>query len=248
MKVLELILENAKFVLITIIMVMFMLLLRQCNSTKNAKDEIIRINNNTIALNDTIKNYKDKWGNSIGVIRGLTLKLDELSDSIEYERNKPPVTIISYITEIRDSLIFVPVVDSITMVDSTLLQRIAYVDTSEFNKSSRIVSFTMPVWSKDTIRVGETKLNLSQNIWLEASISKDRKSKEVYVHLKTDYPGVIFNDTQGILIQNDKELKKLAYSQRKQFGLGLQIGVGYSGRIMPYIGVGVHYSPKFLQW
>ena len=70
----------------------------------------------------------------------------------------------------------------------------------------------------------------------------------MFVHLKTDYPGVTFNDAQGILVQNDKQLKKFSYSQRKQFGLGIQVGVGYSDRIRPYIGIGLHYSPKFLQW
>ena len=133
--------------------------------------------------------------------------------------------------------------------DGTFLQSISFLDSSKFKKSSRVISFEIPVRSKDSIlRTGETKLNLSQDIWLGASISKDLKTKEVFVHLKTDYPGVTFNDAQGILVQNDKQLKKFSYSQRKQFGLGIQVGVGYSDHIRPYIGIGLHYSPKFLQW
>lgn len=250
MKILELVLQNTKIILCAVIMFLFMLLLRQCNSTRTAKEEVTRVTNNQLALNDTLVQYIDKNGILNGEIRGLHLKLDELDDTLQYEKNKPPITIIDYVTEIRDSIVFIPSIDTVIMQqDGTFLQSISFLDSSKFKKSSRVISFEIPVWSKDSIlRTGETKLNLSQDIWLEASISKDLKTKEVFVHLKTDYPGVTFNDAQGILVQNDKQLKKFSYSQRKQFGLGIQVGVGYSDRIRPYIGIGLHYSPKFLQW
>jgi len=250
MKVLELVLQNTKIILCAIIMFLFMLLLRQCNLAKTVKEEVTRITNNQLALNDTLVQYIDKNGILNGEIRGLHLKLDELDDTLRYEKNKPPITIIDYVTEIRDSIIFIPSIDTVIMQqDGTFLQNISFLDSSKFKRSSRVISFMIPVWSKDSIlRTGETKLNLSQDIWLEASISKDLKTKEVFVHLKTDYPGVTFNDAQGILVRNDKQLKKFSYSQRKQFGLGIQVGVGYSDRIRPYIGIGLHYSPKFLQW
>ena len=250
MKILELILQNTKIILCAVIMFLFMLLLRQCNSAKTVKEEVTRITNNQLALNDTLVQYVDKNGILNGEIRGLHLKLDELGDTLKYEKNKPPITIISYFTEIRDSIIFIPTIDAVIIQeDGTFLQNISFIDSSKFKRSSRIISFDMAILSNDSILgIKETNIKLNQNIWLEASILKDLKSKEIYVHLKTDYPGITFNDAKGILVQNDKQLKKLAYSQRKQFGLGIQIGVGYSGRILPYMGIGVHYSPKFLQW
>ena len=107
----------------------------------------------------------------------------------------------------------------------------------------------MPIFTKDSIiSTGSGKLNLNQDIWLEASILQNLKSKEVFVNLKTDYPGLTFNGAKGILIKRDEEFKAFSRSQRKEFGFGLQLGMGYSDRIRPYIGIGIQYSPKFLQW
>ncbi len=55
---------------------------------------------------------------------------------------------------------------------------------------------------------------------------------------------------RGILIdQNSKAFKDLQYQNRKTLGLGLQLGVGLSGNgVTPYVGVGLNYTPKFLQW
>ena len=108
MKVLELVLQNTKIILCAVIMFLFMLLLRQCNSTRTAKEEVTRVTNNQLALNDTRVQYIDKNGILNGEIRGLHLKLDELDDTLQYEKNKPPITIIDYVTEIRDSIVFIP--------------------------------------------------------------------------------------------------------------------------------------------
>lgn len=251
MKIIELILDNLKVILLAAIVILIMLLARQCESTKEAKSEITRITNNNLALNDTIKNYIDENGLLTGKIRGLHLKIDELGDSIQYEKNKPPVTVISYVTEIKDTIIIAPTIDTFMInPDGTFIHLVTFNDTATWGKSSRKVGFEMPVWLNDSaINTGKAELTLNQNIWLNAGIQQDVKTKEVFVELKTDYPGITFNDAQGILIKRDEAFKKFSREQRKQFGLGLHLGAGFNGdRIGPYIGIGVHYSPKFLQW
>jgi len=241
--------QNIKLTMAAIIVVLVMLLLRQCDSTKEAKGEITRMLNNNLALEDTLEHYIDENGLLNGEIRGLALKLYELDDKID--EDKPPVTIIQYVTEIRDSIIFQPSIDTVIMqADGTYTHKFTYTDTTFFfeSRSKRIIDFDMPLYTRDSIlRTGEVSLDLKQDIWLEASILQN-KNKEVFVNLKTDYPGVQFNNAQGILVENDKQLKKFSYSQRKQFGIGMHLGVGYSDKIRPYVGIGVHYSPKFLQW
>jgi hypothetical protein len=52
-----------------------------------------------------------------------------------------------------------------------------------------------------------------------------------------------------LIDQKGKAFKSLQYENRKTLGIGLQLGVGLSGNgIGPYVGIGLNYTPKFLQW
>ena len=44
--------------------------------------------------------------------------------------------------------------------------------------------------------------------------------------------------------------RDLQFKSRKSFGVGVQLGIGISGAnlISPYVGLGINYTPKFLQW
>ena len=65
-----------------VIVILIMLLFKQCDSTRVAKDEVNRITNNNIALSDTIKNYIDHNGILNGEIKGLHLKLSDPSQGL----------------------------------------------------------------------------------------------------------------------------------------------------------------------
>jgi hypothetical protein len=105
---------------------------------------------------------------------------------------------------------------------------------------------------KERLKFGKANIELKQNIWLSASISQDKKTKEVFVNVKSDYPNATFNNLKGILIdQNSKEYKALKNSYKKSFGLGVNLGMAYlptTNSFGPYVGVGISYTPKFLQW
>ena len=95
---------------------------------------------------------------------------------------------------------------------------------------------------------GSSVIDLKQNIWLEATLSRDKKTKEIFVKVKTDYPGTQFNGLQGIKLADDG-VQGLKMSMRKSLGLGVSIGVGSNGQnFFPYIGLGLNYTPKFLQF
>ncbi len=62
---------------------------------------------------------------------------------------------------------------------------------------------------------------------------------------------VTFNNTQGIMIdQNSPEFKNIQMKNRKPFGFGINMGMGITGEgnFGPYIGLGVSWNPKLLQW
>ena len=71
------------------------------------------------------------------------------------------------------------------------------------------------------------------------------------IQLTSDYPGTTFNSAQGIMIDTKSSaFKSLQMQNRKSFGLGLNLGMGVngSGDVGPYIGIGVSWNPKLLQW
>lgn len=220
------------------------MLLNKCEQEKEYQQEIQRIQNNNVALLDTIRNYMDSDGLYAADIRALNLKLDELGDSIAVDRSQPPVTITSQTTEIRET-IEVPafIYDTVTIVNTDTFYKQIYVErTDTFGKSNRFIEVTIPT---DGVVVADAIINLEQDIWVENRIEQNNKTGEVFFKMRTDYPGVTFNNASAILV-DPKQLVKV----RKSFGVGFQTGIGITttGQTRHYIGVGIHYSPKFLQW
>lgn len=230
--------------------ILLILLLRQCEATNKAKGEITRIENNYKAQQDTIRNYKNKWGNSAADIRALTLTLDEAKKELDFEKNRPPVTVIKFKTKIEERIVNVPVIVKDTVLgDFNSIATIA--SSNAWSKSSRSINVGLPYYIKeDSIRFGNAVIDLKQNIWLTASVLRDKKTKEVFVNLSTDYPGTTFNDAKGIMIDpKSPGILDIQYKSRKTVGIGLHIGYGIgSGGFSPYVGLGINYTPKFLQW
>jgi hypothetical protein len=246
--------KNTRMFLVGGMAVLVMLLLRQCNQTEAAKGEVTRFQNNLIAANDTIRNYVNMNGESVGEIKGLSLSLEELQDSLEYEKGRPPVTIIKYRTIIKESLVNVPVItkDTVTIQGNTRFKSIlSFTADSNWSKSSRSIDVNLPYSFADSLNFGTATIRLKQNIWLGATLSQDVTTKEIFIKLSSDYPGTIFNSAEGIMInRKSKEFKSLQIQNRKQFGIGLNIGIGVTGTggLTPYIGFGLSYNPKLLQW
>ena len=222
--------------------ILIILLMRQCDATKRAENETTRLKNNQVALLDTVHNYKDKYGHSVGEIRGLTLTRKEVKDSLEYQKGRPPVTVIKWKTKIVDHEVEVPVV----LTDNTINVK----SEKKWGKSFRSLNVDIPYKVDcDRLKTGTATIDLKQDIWLSASLSKDDITKEVFVQLKTDYPNVTFNNARGILIENPNILNSTNGTGKKTLGIGLHIGVGYGGAgFTPYVGVGLNYTPKFLQF
>ena len=242
--------KNTRMFLLGGIVVLCILLFRQCQATGEAKGEANRIDNNWKASLDTIENYIDKNGNAAAEIRALNLSLEEIEDQLEFEKGKPPLTVIKTETVIKEVIVEIPV----TVVDTVIgnfNSALTFSDTATWGKSFRKVGVFVPYELDGTyIDFGSATIDLNQNIFLSAALTRDSKTKELFVNLSTDYPGTTFNSAEGILIdQRGKAFKDLQYQNRKTLGLGLQLGVGLSSNgVSPYIGIGLNYTPKFLQW
>jgi hypothetical protein len=232
------------------LIILALLFLRQCEQTRKAEWETTRISNNWRASQDTIRNYVDKNSNSAAELRALTLTLEEAKKEIQYEKNRPPVTIIRYETQIVEKLVEIPVASVDTIIGNFNSAAVIASEAS-WGKSSRKIKTTVPYsFMEGKATFGEATIDLEQNIFLTASITRDRKTKEVFVNLSTDYPNTIFNSAQGIMIdQSSSGFRDLQLQNRKSLGIGLHLGVGLTGNgFGPYVGIGLNYTPKFLQW
>jgi hypothetical protein len=242
--------KNTRILIFIGFAVLFTLLVRQCEETRKAEWETTRISNNLKASQDTIRNYVDNNGNSAAEIRALTLTLDEANELLKFEKNKTPITIIEYKTKIVEKLTDVEVIKIDTILGSFTSAAIIKSSTA-WKNSSRTIKTTVPyLVLGNQATFGEATIDLEQNIFLTASIVRDKKTKEVFVNLSTDYPGTTFNSAKGIMIdQSSAGFKDLQSQNRKTLGLGLHIGYGVTSEgIGPYVGIGLNYTPRFLQW
>lgn len=246
-------LKLGKDMIMVIALAVFVILFfRQCESTRKAQAEITRTKNNYAAMQDTVRNFKDKDGNAAAEIRGLELTLDEIKKELKFEKNKPPKTVVRVETEIIEKIVtVVETVNDTQIVENgvTYASVLKTSDSKTWGKSSRSVSLSIPYKIEgDTLLTGSSVIDLKQNIWLEATLSQDKKTKEIFVKVKTDYPGTQFNGLQGIKLADDG-VQSLKMSMRKSLGLGVSLGVGTNGQsFFPYVGLGLNYTPKFLQF
>ena len=102
-------------------------------------------------------------------------------------------------------------------------------------------------------RPGQVNLSIEQRIDLVTGLYRDPKTNRLYVRASTSFPGITFNDIQALDMVDDPGTRKALKAARKQFALVFNVGYGmvlspngYSTG--PTIGVGLNYSPKFLQF
>lgn len=244
-------------ILIAAVVALLILTVKQCDTINKYKDENTRLENNLLAANDTLKNYKDGKYN-VAEMRAMQLRIDELADSLKLERGKKPVTIIKYVAVVSDSVsVPVEIVHDTVFIDKAWsdMGYIAANEHSVFGNSSRSVFVTIPYKVNCETGLlesnGNAEIELEQNIWVESTLYRDKQGY-TYIRLKTDYPSCTFNNGAGILVTD----KSYEYKSRKQFGLGIGLQVGYGAvlsrpvRLAPYVGVGVslNWNPRFLQF
>lgn len=250
--------KNIKWILLAICLVLSILLFKQCDNTAKYKKETFRLENNILAMNDTLKNYKDKNGLNTATMRALQLRMNELADSLKLEKGKEPITILQYVAGMHDTIwASVKVVHDTMYIeeiwsDSGIL---TISDTTVFGKSSRYLNVSIPYGVNcETGKLqteGDAIIDLNQDVWIDSYTYKDKKGY-TWMDLKSDYP-IYFHNGTAISISNPKD----EYKNRKQFGLGLGLQVGYgisfpdeSVKMSPYIGLGIslNWNPRFLQF
>jgi len=262
--------KNRSLIVSVAFIVLLFFLLSMCNRAaglkrdiEKNKEESQRIVNNYEASQDTIKMYQKDNGTLVGKIQGYEITVGELKNNYkklfgEYEdlKKRPPITITKVVTVIKDSLIDV----AINSVGDSTGGELEFSDSTFFSEGNwRNLSGKIPYSLDNNISnpvvPGNGSFEIGQSISLSTILTKDKESGKIMIRVETPYPGVTFSSIQGASILEDEENKKVWRQARKTWGVGINAGYGVlldiknsNVSLGPYYGVGITYSPKWLQW
>lgn len=249
------------------IVILMLLLLRQCNATSSAKVDAKREYNNYIASQDSVRKISSSLKNSIYEKSAFELKVSELNDSNKALIAKlalssngsgtTPETVIETVTEYRDtgsvktSNISGKNGDSIGFTYSpTMLGRnkFSIIGKTPYhlnlikdpNDSSKYIA---------SISTDNTILDISQNIDLVTGIYRDSKNKRLMTRVTTDFPKIKFSDINSFDITDSPATREILKNARRELGIGISIGYGIVGQnVGLYLGLSLNYTPRFLQF
>jgi hypothetical protein len=258
LNILKLLKKYRDLIYIAIAIVFVIIVSSQCSRINGLNKEINKERNNRIALIEEIDNYVDELGRANAEKHAYQLTQKELRDSIGLlkQKNKEYVSYINTHMNISDTVMVETVV--IREVEASVESgSIQFNKSDAFTKSSRSLSVNIPYnVNENKLCTGDATFTLNQDIFVEGWLEKNIKTDETFIHLRTDYPGVMFNSGLGIVAEPSKAYDR---SMRKSFGLGIAIGPNFgmsydliNQKFVPTVGVGITlgltYTPKLLQW
>jgi hypothetical protein len=264
---------TSKFFLIGIILLAFFLLFNQCEKTKNAKYEASIEHNNYLASKDSVRLIKKDRDNAIyekstyvKKTKELTLEQKELIKRLALKDNggkTTPSTVIGIVSDLNTTA---KNIQSTISKDANGDETINFVYNPKLSGKNRLfisgktkydlsikIDPIDPSKYTGSVVPGTTDLKIEQNIDIVTGIYQDPKTKRLMTRVSTTFPDMKFNEINSFDITDTPEAKKTLREARKNFALGIQMGYGIttSGTTVvtqPYIGVGLTYSPKFLQF
>ena len=246
-----------------------MLFLRQCNSIENLKQDVKlaqedagRQLNNFKASQDSIVLLINENGDQLATIRSYEFDLSDMADSQskltdKYKKAlnlnkdlKEVNSLISANLEIKDSL-NVTTTTEVIGLDTT---KITFESSDDFgNGNSRLLTGFTDVKFDTSINqfsVLMTRFELTQTLSLMAAIENVDGADRL--KLSTSYPGLVIKDIENINLVNTRLNRKDQKKSRWMVGFGVGYGINLNNNQVistgPSIGVGLYFSPKFLQF
>lgn len=264
---------TSRSTLVMAVVLLIVMFLRQCNETAMIEAEAKREHNNYLAQMDSVRTIKSQNGQLIQEKSAFQLKVSELSDEqkqlirrLELNSNgkgTTPKSVIQTVGTFRDTSIKAQ--SKITKDPNgnefvTFVYEPTYPGKNKLmisGKTPYIVNLSKnPKDSVDYIASvvpGTTSISIEQRVDIVTALYQDPKTKRLMTRVTTDFPNLTFGEINSFELTDNPETRKALKSARKEFGLGLQVGYGLStspAGLSPgvFVGVGLHYSPKFLQF
>lgn len=262
-KSLDFIIKIKDVIWVVLVLIISLSLISQCKSKNELEREVDILNNNTYALTDSLYQYHDRLGNIIAEKHALQLTQEQMEQTIG-ELKKKNTEYIAYINtqmNLKDTVYIENVIFKDVIIDTTTKTETGkiYLERNDvFNKSKRFISANIPyeVSYPSNLSIGDANFVVVQDIYVEGTLTRNNKTKETMLYLKSDYPGLVFNSGNGIVATNGKQYD---LEMRKKNGIGLavgpSIGIFYDSptqSLKPAFGlsltIGYTYTPRRFQW
>jgi hypothetical protein len=208
----------------------------------------------TIAV-EAIKAAFDHFYPATDAVKKQQKEVGELTDKYKKALNlnkdlKEVNSLISANLEIKDSL-NVTTTTEVIGLDTT---KITFESSDDFgNGNSRLLTGFTDVKFDTSINqfsVLMTRFELTQTLSLMAAIENVDGADRL--KLSTSYPGLVIKDIENINLVNTRLNRKDQKKSRWMVGFGVGYGINLNNNQVistgPSIGVGLYFSPKFLQF
>ena len=264
---------TSRFSMMVIIVILAMLFLKQCKETSAIEAEAKREHNNYLAGIDSVRKISKTVDLVLYEKSALERRVSELTKNekelitklglISNGKGNTPKTVIQTVVQYVDTFrnITSNVVEDtsggrtiVFMYEPKLLGNNKFSlagktpYTIDFKKNPNDTSEFLA-----KLNPGNTEVSISQNIDLVTGIYRDPKSKRLMTRVSTSYPNMTFSDINSFDITDNPDTRSIMKKARKEFGIGFTIGYGLVGsptgiKTGIMMGVGIHYTPKFLQF
>jgi hypothetical protein len=228
---------NILFLILIIILIL--LLGRTCNQNKNYSNELDRIKQNQIALNDTILFYKENDSILVSQKKGLLYTLDELKNK-EYDNinqyNIKDINDVKYIT--KTEFIIKEIIKEVPVKLNDSLIYISFDTIYGTNNFFKFNSVTQYFIDSNKLFIKPSILSIEQNVELYSVIKKNKNI--IDIEIKTKYPNIKFNKIESIVIEEPQKNNSIKFGLIGGYGIMLNNGV----KPGPFIGIGISYTPK----
>jgi hypothetical protein len=214
--------------------VFFLLFLQQCNRSSELKQDLRIAGQNQLALNDSIRTIKNKWGEEISLKNVLVGNQKELRDlnanlAEELKRLKGDVLYVQrMVGKIKSDTVYLT--NTITEYpDGT--KRLSWEHDTAFNQFNGRSLAGYSQFAIDTITgriIDKGTVITKDEIRLKLTTGLTELDDSYQIFVKTDYPGLTFDQLDGAIV--DK--KKFAGSSNES-----------SWVVGPYFGIGGGFDP-----
>jgi hypothetical protein len=233
---------------ISVILLLIILLMYQCNRTDKIKainvaleDKVERVESNFLAGQDTIEVYKNKNDFYVSEIRAYEYTATELEEEgnemfEKYNNALGEISKLKKVNQLLSTQINIVEVDTVYAFienDSILYfnDSTDYGDGNWRKWDSKISLFR----EGDILKGALNDFKYEQSIKLYSSIEDIDGIKKI--NIATKYPGLTFKDIEGIsIIEDEINLAKKEHKSRIALGLGVGYGVTFTNNSLVYHG------------
>lgn len=238
------------------ITIIIAILCSKCSNNNALKNELKRQKNNELAMKDTLATYVDELGRTNAEKHTYQLTQAEFRDSINglKKKNYEYVSYINTQIGIKDTIYVNCIVERVIETSRYDSGTITIDTLDTFGKSGRHIVVNIPYVMDTALTTGKSMIFVEHDVFVEGWIERNTKTKETFIHLRSDYPGISFNSGMGIVAETSKQYDR---SMRKVCGVGMfigpSIGYGYTfNQWRPYVGISVGFgltlTPRWAQW